>query len=228
MKDLVGNDEKMINQLFFEVVHFNRDVNMGIYLVEKYGDKYIQNLPPQTQDFFNQNSFILKSKYRENLEKSNRADKQGFYTPSELSLDKITFVNDEQTFVDMLSYFEKTRPDCIGMDCEWKPIFGNEDTTSTSDNLEENEKNNRPNTFQIATRDRVFIIEAKELVDTLSSDLMNKFGDLILFSEHLIKLGYGFDHDSTKLANSFPQFKHKFTDFTSSVINLDEIANEVG
>jgi hypothetical protein len=43
--------------------------------------------------------------------------------------------------------------------------------------------------FQIAVRSRVFILDTKYLIDNLSDELLEKFGDLILFSESLIKLG---------------------------------------
>jgi hypothetical protein len=80
-----------------------------------------------------------------------------------------------------------------GLDCEWKPVFGNEETdmelnaeASVSAN---GDKNKRPNTLQIATREKTFIVEVKDLVDTLDDESLMKFGNLFLFSEDLIKLG---------------------------------------
>ena len=145
----------------------------------------------------------------------------------------------------MLCYFETIKPSIIGMDCEWKPIFDQEESdsaeakTNTNDQEENTlttttatqseatmDKKNRPSTLQIATRDKVFIIETKSLVDTLDDELILKFGELVLFSETLVKLGYGFAQDGKKLANSFPAFKYRFVNFVEDVINMDEIAEE--
>ena len=152
-------------------------------------------------------------------------------------------MDNSKTFADMLDYFESAKPDIIGMDCEWKPIFDQEEEATNVELQEETttatttttiadtsspsiDKKNRPSTFQIATRARVFIVETKSLVDSLDDELVQKFGDLVLFSETLIKLGYGFAQDGKKLANSFPLFKFRFVNFVEDVINLDEIAED--
>ena len=89
------------------------------------------------------------------------------------------------------------------------------------------DKKNRPSTLQIATRERYFILETKNLVDTLDESLLNKFGELILFSDDLIKLGYGFQQDGKKLSYSFSIFKYRFVNFIEDVVNIDEVASEV-
>jgi hypothetical protein len=151
-------------------------------------------------------------------------------------------VDNSNLFTEMLCYFETIKPSIIGMDCEWKPIFDQEESepVETKTNMNDQEENtlattqvetmmdkkNRPSTLQIATRDKVFIIETKSLVDTLDDELILKFGELVLFSDTLVKLGYGFAQDGKKLANSFPAFKYRFVNFVEDVINMDEIAEE--
>jgi hypothetical protein len=55
--------------------------------------------------------------------------------------------------------------------------------------IDYNLKKNRPNTFQIATRNKIFVIEVKNLVDLLSETNLIKFGDLVLFNDKIVKLG---------------------------------------
>ena len=95
------------------------------------------------------------------------------------------------------------------------------------DTSNENEKRHHASTLQIATRDLAHIIDVKFLIETLSPEMINKFGDLILFNEKLMKLGYSFQQDATKLSMSFPNFVHKFSEFAEDVINIDECVSEV-
>ena len=57
--DLVGENESLIEQLFNEVIHFNRDAVLGIYLSSKYGHEYIQKLGQSTRDFYYENSLNI-------------------------------------------------------------------------------------------------------------------------------------------------------------------------
>jgi len=92
----------------------------------------------------------------------------------------------------------------------------------------ENDQRHQASTLQIATRERSYVIDIKFLIPRLNSELVNKFGDLILFNENLMKLGYSFQQDATKLSLSFPNFVHKFSEFSEDVINIDECVTEVG
>jgi hypothetical protein len=84
----------------------------------------------------------------------------------------------------------------LGLDCEWQPMMDNEEVNidvscDFLDNISSNytEKRNRPNTFQIATRNKTFVVEVKNLVDVLSESCLKKFGDFVLFNDNIIKLG---------------------------------------
>ena len=110
-----------------------------------------------------------------------------------------------------------------GLDCEWKPDFDVQNISNKKLDLDASKKH-RPNTFQIATREKVFILEAKNLVDTLDEFDLMKFGDLVFFSEKLVKLGYGFEQDAKKISHSFPIFEHKFSKFSQSVLNIETMA----
>lgn len=110
----MNNDERLISQLFFDIVHFNRNINMGMYFANKFGYEYIQRLPPQTQIFYDQNAAILQDKYIENL-KWPAAKLDDFYHPEDLADQNIVFVDDIKKIDDMLDFFETTKPDIIGI-----------------------------------------------------------------------------------------------------------------
>lgn len=117
-----------------------------------------------------------------------------------------------------------------GLDCEWKPTFGPEETDMSNANTvaaisSNGDKNQRANLFQIATRTRTFLVEVRDLVDILDQAHLDRFGSLILFNDDLIKLGYNFDQDSHRLSHCFRKFQHRFCEFTQSVINMDEMAS---
>ncbi len=166
-----------------------------------------------------------------------------FYQPDEnvFNENMMIWVDDQIKFDSMLDYFEQTKPKVIGLDCEWKPMFDQEDnnennlTDSNDLELELNgngpsnggTKSKRPNILQIATSDKCFIIEFRDLPDSLSENSVQKFGELIFFADDLIKLGYAFDQDSSKLSHVFPQFQHRFSEFVDDVINLDKVVTEV-
>ena len=80
----------------------------------------------------------------------------------------------------------------LGLDCEWKPVYDSDDILAgeeSNNEAQNTEKNNCTNTFQVSTRNKTFIIETKYLIETLDSPLIDKFGDLVLFSESITKLG---------------------------------------
>ena len=121
------------------------------------------------------------------------------------------------------------------MDCEWKPYFyddsGSAESSESSDDLDPVQQPQQLKqpvaTFQLATRDFAFIIDTKYLIEKLDTKLVERFGELVLFSENLHKLGYSFQQDAKKLYAAFPTLKHKFAQFTDEIINIDEIASIV-
>ena len=67
-----------------------------------------------------------------------------------------------------------------------KPSF---DLADTSSENEETDKKNRSSTFQISTREITFILDMKNLIESLEEPVLNRFGQLILFNETLLKFG---------------------------------------
>lgn len=211
--DMTNTDEMLIHELFTSLIRF-RDIKAVNMFLDVFGRQILTQLPVSTQEYFNKSVNWPP--------KNNRNPNSNFFYTADLG--DITFVDNTEAFRVMLNYFEsnKSTLDVIGMDCEWKPTFDIEELSA----LTSDPKKNRPNTFQIATRDKCFILETRVFVDSLDDDLLEKFGDLILFSETLIKLGYVFLQDGKKLACSFPRFKSRFDTFTKNVVNLDEVAIE--
>jgi hypothetical protein len=83
------------------------------------------------------------------------------------------------------------------LDCEWKPTFGPDDSEMTPEVMAQaaaspnwnGDKNQRANTLQIATRERSFVVEVRDLVDSLSKEHLDRFGQLVLFDDNILKLG---------------------------------------
>ncbi len=86
------------------------------------------------------------------------------------------------------------------MDCERKPKFEKQSKLIS-------DKEKRHNILQIATREKIFIVEIKNLVDNLEQADLDKFANLVLFAEKPIKLGYGFNNDVRMLLYSFSMLK---------------------
>ena len=167
-------------------------------------------------------------------------NRNDYYYPDELLNEKnIITVDSVDSFSDMLAHFESNNIDVIGLDCEWKPMFEKDDDSeeaveidaavaaAATANANSLTKNKRPNILQIATRQKTFLVEFKDLPDKLDETLVNKFGEVILFSDKLLKLGYAFCQDSSKLLHVFPKFQHKFCEFSDDVVNIDKIVLEV-
>ena len=86
------------------------------------------------------------------------------------------------------------------MDCERKPKFEKQSKLIS-------DKERRHNILQIATREKIFIVEIKNLVDNLEQADLNKFVNLLLLPDKPLKIGYGFKDDVRMLLYSFSMLK---------------------
>lgn len=201
-------------------MHFKRDVNLAVYFVKRYGYEYMRRLPSATQSFYDENAVILdrNGKYMDNiLLKWPPPEADDFYYPSDLRDEDIVSVSNQEQFNEMLKFFETNKPEIIGkkrekieriycifiilfdfifkgLDSEWKPTFGPEETDMTDADTvasinANGDKNQRAHLFQIATRTRTFLVEVRDLVDRLTPASLDRFGTLVLFNDDIIKLG---------------------------------------
>ncbi|CAF0717201.1 unnamed protein product [Brachionus calyciflorus] len=221
--DLIGDNKDLIHQLFMEIINYHKDVLVGMFFAEKYGYEYIHKLPSSAKELFLSNMELIRPQYEIKITQLRESDKYKFYWPVELKNESLEFIDSIDQFKNMLDYFEKNQPEVIGLDCEWKPAFGTEDLI---DDEELKIKIQRPDTLQIATRGKVFVVDSRFLVDQLEEVDIDRFGNLVLFSEKIIKLGYDFDQDSKKLFHSFPKFKHVFSEFSDHVINVNQVISD--
>lgn len=211
--DLIGTDETLQLKLLLELIQFRKDVEVAYKFLCVFGyEKMIQRLSESHREFVEQNL-----KFIETSKEINLIPNEAYYYPVEL-INSIRFVQTRDEWNQMLDYFENEKPNVIGLDCEWKPSFDLADK-------EDEQTRNRSSTFQIATHTCAFVLDMKDLISSLEESELNRFGNLILFNEDIVKLGYSFKQDANKLAISFPKFRHRFSEFEESVINLDEIVN---
>ena len=179
-----------MEKFLVKIIEYRSDMKTASEFIELF--KFdINEFKPKTKEIYLQKLALYQS--TRNAASANKVLEERYYFPSALLEENIVYVGDEEKFIEMLTYFEVTKPDVIGMDCEWKPEFNNFNITGQESESEiatqKVEKNNRPDTFQIATRDKVFIIESRDLVDSLSEQSIDKFGQLVLFCQDLKKLG---------------------------------------
>jgi hypothetical protein len=152
----------------------------------------------------------VNAKDSQRLNLVNASDKH-YYPEELLNENNIIFIQTIEDFVQMLDFFEDTKPDAVGLDCEWKVSVFNQtlinilnfshshvfifilkpsfDLADTSSENEETDKKNRSSTFQISTREKSFILDMKNLIESLEEPVLNRFGQLILFNETLLKFG---------------------------------------
>lgn len=150
-----------------------------------------------------------------------------FYNTDELNLENIIFVDNDEKFELFLCDIEQnknTSAKIVGLDCEWKPFLGTLDQDPTFSELQ---GSNRVSTFQIATRNKTYILDMTFYMSSLSNDKIEKFGQIFLLNPEIIKLGYSFGQDSTRLQNSLPLLKDRFQNFSQAVISIDNMVSEV-
>lgn len=213
--DLISGDEALQYKLVIELIQYQKDVEVAHKIMHIFGyQKMFARLSNSHQEFMEKNIRFISSNQKETVQ-----NHENYYFPSEL-VERILFVQTREEFQRMLDYFESEKPGVVGMDCEWKPSFDLMDK-------EDEQLKNRSSTFQIASHKKAFILDMKDLISLLDDTQLDEFGRLVLFNEDLVKLGYSFQQDAQKLAISFPKFRHRFSEFEDSVINIDEIVNMI-
>jgi len=190
LKELIQDNKELMEKFLVKIIEYRNDIKTASEFIE-YFKFDINEFKPKTKDIYLQK--LASYQTNQNATSINKVVEERYYFPSALSEENICYVGDEAKFIEMLTYFEEAKPDVIGMDCEWKPEFNNLSPIGQEPESEsvtqKSEKSNRPDTFQIATRERVFIIESRDLVDSLSEQSVDKFGELVLFCQDLKKLG---------------------------------------
>lgn len=101
--------------MFLEIIHYNKDIVVALYFLEKYGKKYIEKLPFSAQDFFNQNCELQRPNYQNQINQLISLDKNKYYFPDEILNDEsLVYVSSEEKFKQMLDFIEEFQPDVIG------------------------------------------------------------------------------------------------------------------
>ena len=231
--DSVGNDDMLIEHLFkhFCLVSLNKKPQfpMLYYFKTIYGDKYLHKyMSDENKHDFYSNMELHKEKFMQIIALEEQASaRDEYFCPDELKASKrknfIEFIATPEKFRSMLDFFANNSSiNVVGLDCEWKPWFSKELYNA----LNYFEKYKRPNTLQIATRHKVFIIEMKYLADRLNMKDKAEFLERILFNKSLLRLGYQFDQDYKMLSYSFLEFKEMFQS-QKLFVNLDDLALRV-
>lgn len=97
-----------------EVINSRKDVLVGYFFVEKYGNKYIENLPPSAQTLYNNNINLILPNYSQKISNLKLKNNEKYYWPNELNYSDLNFVHNREEFFKMLDYFDQEKPDIIG------------------------------------------------------------------------------------------------------------------
>ena len=107
----------------------------------------------------------------------------------------------------------------VGIDTEWKPTCAmgihTEDTSKVA-------------LIQIATRERIFLLDMIYLSEKLNAHDSHLFVEKFLFNKKIIKLGYGFTHDIKMIIKAFVDELHNSDLLRQSVLDLAYLVQQVG
>lgn len=121
--DLIGHDEKLQYRLLIELIQFQKDVEIANHFLHIFGyEKNLNKLPESLKDFFIQNITIIQTDSNQTARgnQSNVPSDKHYYPDDLLNEINIQFVQTVDEFNTMLDFFEKSKPDAVGLDCEWK------------------------------------------------------------------------------------------------------------
>ncbi|XP_051144189.1 uncharacterized protein LOC127260501 [Andrographis paniculata] len=114
----------------------------------------------------------------------------------ELSIKDVFWVDEVNSLRDAIYHLEECK--VVGVDCEWKP------------NYEKGSKPSKVSIMQIASEEKVYILDLIRLYEDVPS-ILDKCLARILQSPSILKLGYNFQCDVKQLSHSYGElscFKH--------------------
>ena len=214
--EIVQNEEALCVQLVNELIQYRKDYHTARYFIDLFGDHLITKLSSSFQNlYFSLETTATYVKSAASKKEGREIKKDSFYQPL---IENIVFVDTEEKFNDFLNEFETSKPNVIGIDCEWRPSFG----------LEQDEGSNEfggASTLQISNRKNSYIVDMTYFIKTLGDEQIKRFANSILYSSEITKFGYSFSQDLSRLQCSLPSLKDSFSIFASQVIDADEFVN---
>merc|ERR1740123_1228851 len=98
----------------------------------------------------------------------------------------IVIVSNKDTLKAAIDKLKSYNPTCIGLDCEWKPVF------------DKKLKQNKVSLMQIACADLIILIQIRKL-DNVKQSFVDSGICQILESEEIAKVGVGIQGDVDKM-----------------------------
>jgi hypothetical protein len=112
LKDHIGQDKRLIYQLFRTLIEYKKDIKTVKSFLEKYGSEWLNQFSQSHQDFYNKNICIFLN--NEQNSSQIRIKTIEYYNPEEFKIDNVIFVDNEAKFEEMLGYFDSHKIDVIG------------------------------------------------------------------------------------------------------------------
>lgn len=138
-------------------------------------------------------------------------DIQNHYYALKLPKDNIIVVDTKDKFYNCLDVVTQSGRN-IGIDCEWKPVFGR--------------AVHRVAIMQLAVSDQVFLVDFITLKKELSEEDWLRLVSDLFCNKNVRKLGYGFGCDCKVLIATFPFMKEPLQNMTHFV-DLEKVAQLV-
>lgn len=149
----------------------------------------VHNFPPKLEEYLRTNQSV-------NPVKAN-CSKKDDEVPYSIDLSKIAVITNTKNYYRMIG--ELKRFDIVGFDCEWK--FG-----ETEIDL-----------IQLASKDRVYLIDVKTLKDTLTGDDWRILGKSVFRNEEILKLGFSQASDVAMIKKTLPDLCINYEKSTSYI-----------
>ncbi|CAH0547599.1 unnamed protein product [Brassicogethes aeneus] len=191
VQEAVGDDEEMKKELVSQVATY-QELSEALrwahfYNIEKeawpYGLRIYEENPNEDRHQLD----ILKPE-EETWDLEPAPNENADYHKFRLDFNSIRLIDSEETFHSFLDTGLQD-VDIVGIDCEWKPSFGN--------------KTNELALMQIATRKFVFILDVINLSDKVPP-LWQELGKLLFNNSGIVKLGFSFSSDYAMIKQTLP------------------------
>lgn len=111
-KDHIGQDKRLIYQLFRTLIEYKKDIKTVKIFLEKYGSDWLNQFSQSHQDFYNKNITIFLN--NEKYSSQTNVNTAEYYNPGEFKIENVVFVDNESKFEEMISYFDSHKIDVIG------------------------------------------------------------------------------------------------------------------
>lgn len=139
---------------------------------------------------------------------SKNGEKHSNFYKLKLPMDKIVWVDSDETIVDMIKELESCS--VVAFDSEWKPHSTNDEAVSL---------------LQLAIPNKVFLVDA--LSNKITSKGWKSIGSEVFNNLEITKIGFSITHDLQMFFKYLPDMEFTFMHLSPNYIDLDTLWNKL-